>query len=371
MIIYTNSGAGHRRAAEALYCVATDYFPLAEIKLLDVLDYTTPTFRKFYPGTYIFMVNHCPWLWGLAYYFLDNRSVDRIARLFRRRTNRVHGRVFMEFLLEEKPDLILTTHFLPNELVSCLKKSCLFQTHLVTCLTDYYPHAWWRDSGVDLYIIPNQDLQPQLLRLGIQAEKIVSIGIPIHPDFEKPLDQITVRKKLGLSQQFTVIITSGGFGVGPVKKLIAKLKRITIPLQFIVICGKNEKLQEELLAFTGNTIHNFQIFGFVQNMQDFMVASNVIISKSGGLTSTEAMAIGLPLITLRPIPGQESGNCEFLIGQNAGVKVKNEKGARRAVENLLNNPDKLEELRQNMLRIGRPQAAREILAFVKEAFKIG
>jgi processive 1,2-diacylglycerol beta-glucosyltransferase len=317
------------------------------------------------------MVNHCPKLWGFCFYLLDNRQVDKIARVFRRKTNSVHGQPFMKFLLEEDPDLILTTHFLPNELISCLKKRHKFQAPLITCITDYYPHAWWRDSGVDLYIAPNQDLVPQLLRLGIAETNIATLGIPIHPNFAVSIEQTIIRWKLGLVEdQFTVLITSGGFGVGPIRKLVAHLNRISTPLQFVVICGNNLKLQDELIAVTKKTIHSIRIFGFVQNMQEFMAVSDLMISKSGGLTSTEAMAKGLPLIALRPIPGQESSNCAFLLKQKAGIRVKNERQACNAVEDLLHNPDKLQELRRNMTRIGRPHAAEEIISYVKKFFKI-
>jgi processive 1,2-diacylglycerol beta-glucosyltransferase len=236
LIIYANSGAGHRRAAEALFAVAKKNFSSVEVKLLDVLDYTTSTFKRSYPATYLFMVNHCPKLWGFCFYLLDNRQVDKIARVFRRKTNSVHGQTFMKFLLAEDPDLILTTHFLPNELISCLKKRHQFQTPLITCITDYYPHAWWRDSGVDLYIVPNQDLVPRLLRLGIGETSIATLGIPIHPNFAVNIEQAIIREKLGLSKdQFTVLITSGGFGVGPIRKLVAHLNRIATPLQLVVI----------------------------------------------------------------------------------------------------------------------------------------
>jgi processive 1,2-diacylglycerol beta-glucosyltransferase len=370
-IIYANSGAGHRRAAEALNCVIKEYFPSADIKLFDALDYMTPTFRKSYPSAYLFAVRHIPKLWGWGYYFLDIRWVDKIARGFRRNTNSIQGKCFMKLLVEEKPDLVLTTHFLPNELISWLKKRGQFQTKLVTCITDYYPHAWWKDSGVDLYITPSRDLIPRLIKMGIAAEKIVTIGIPIDPVFGDQTDRIETRQKLGLKKDlFTVLITSGGFGVGPVRKLVTHIQQITTPLQIVVICGNNAKLQEDLNELTRKSNHSFRIFGFVQNMHELMAASDVMISKAGGLTSAEAMAKGLPLITLRPIPGQESGNCKFLLKYNAALRVKDENQARLAIESLLNDAEKLRSLRENMIRIGHPQAAEEIVTYVKKNFKM-
>jgi processive 1,2-diacylglycerol beta-glucosyltransferase len=354
-----------------LNCVIKEYFPIADIKLFDALDYMTPTFRKSYPFAYLFAVRHIPKLWGWGYYFSDIRWIDQMARVFRRNTNSIQGKSFMRLLVEEKPDLVITTHFLPNELISWLKKRGQFQTKLVTCITDYYPHAWWKDSGVDLYITPSRDLIPRLIKMGIAAEKIVTIGIPIDPVFGYHTDRIEMRQKLGFKKElFTVLITSGGFGVGPVRELVAQIKQITTPLQIIVICGNNSKLQDDLTELTKKSIHSFRVFGFVQNMHELMAASDVMVSKSGGLTSSEAMAKGLPLITLRPIPGQESNNCKFLLKYNAGVRAKNEYFARRAIENLLKDPGKLKTLRNNMMRIGRPQAAKEIVAYVKETFKL-
>ncbi len=366
-IIYANSGAGHRRAAEALNTKAKDYFPQADIRLFDALDYTSPLFKRTYPMIYLFLVNHCPWLWGVFYYFLDNRYIDKFARIFRRNTNSFYGKAFINFLLDEKPDLILTTHFLPNELVSFLKKRYRFQTILITCITDYYPHAWWRDSGVDLYIAPSRDLKPRLIQLGISEERIIVIGIPIHPVFGEKNDKVLTRQKLGISTNpFTILITSGGFGVGPIKKLVNSLKHVMTPLQILVICGNNPKLQNELTELTNKTIHNIHIYGFIQNMHEFMAASDIMLSKSGGLTSTEAMAIGLPLITLKPIPGQESGNCEFILKNKAGIRIKTVREARKVLEKLLNNQDSLNSMRENMSKIGRPHAVNEILAYIKE-----
>ncbi|MGE5582018.1 MAG: MGDG synthase family glycosyltransferase [Bacillota bacterium] len=366
-IFYANSGAGHRRAAEALNSVIKDYFPDADVRLLDALDYTTPVFRKTYPLTYLFMVNRCPWLWGFFYYLLDNRRVDYLARVFRRTTNAIHGKRFFRFMLEEKPDLVLTTHFLPNELVSRLKKYNQYRTLLITCITDYYPHAWWRDSGVDLYICPNRDLEPRLRQLGVPPEKITTIGLPIHPDFGRLIGKNEARKKLGLHpDQFTVLITSGGFGVGPIKELAAAMGQIATPLQVLAICGQNAKLQDDLTRIAKDSHHNFKIYGYIQNMHEFMAASDLLISKSGGLTATEAMAKSLPLIAFKPIPGQESGNCQFLLKNKAGLRVKNAKQARLAIEDFLNNPDKLRVLRDNMGRISRPQAAAEIVAYIQK-----
>lgn len=352
--------------------MAGEFFSEAEIRLLDVLEYTTPIFKRSYPAVYLFLVNHCPWLFGLGYYLTDIRVVDRIVRYFRRIVNSIHCREFEEYMLNEKPDLIITTHWLANEIITSLKKRGKVETFLVTCITDYYPHAFWRNNGVDLYIVPNEDLIPRLVKLGVPPEKTHIVGLPIGPEFVDKHDKKELCKKLGINAElFSLLITSGGFGVGPIKELVAEIEKIEYPLQVLVVCGKNAGLQKELSAYIEESRHIFRIFGFVKNMDELMEVSDILISKSGGLTSTEAMAKNLPIIILYPIPGQEFSNSEFLVKHGAGVRVKSAKQARIALEGLLTEPDRLAALRQNIGKLAKPNAAREIMTYLKQVYRRG
>lgn len=371
-ISYTDAGAGHRRAAEALNKAAGEIFPDAKVYLFDVLQYTTPLFRKSYPAIYLFMVNRCPWLFGVGYYLTDIRAVERFVRFFRRIINSVNCRSFEKFMITEKPDLIITTHWLPNEIITSLKKRGKLRTFVATCITDYYPHAFWRNRGVDLYIAPNEALIPRLTKLGVASEKVRSFGLPIAPEFALRYDKTEIRKKLGLDTGlFTILITSGGFGVGPIKELVTEVEKIDHRLQVQVVCGKNAGLRDGLNAMTEKSRHRFQIYGFVKNMDELMEASDILISKSGGLTSTEAMAKDLPLIILYPIPGQEFSNSEFLLKHGAGIRVKSTKQARGALEKLLAEPGRLEVMRRNISKLARPNAARKILTYLKQVYQKG
>jgi len=372
LIVYTNSGAGHRRAAEALYRVVGEIFPAAAAKIVDTLDYATPLFRRTYPQTYLTMVNRFPWLWGWMYHLTDMRVVDRVSRYFRRIVNCWHCRAFEELVLTEKPDVVITTHFLPNEIISHLKKEQRICPVLVTCITDLYPHAMWLDSGVDLYITPDVTLTPALNRLGIPSEKIRPLGIPIDPVFAAKPDRAELLARLGLlPDRFTVLITSGGFGVGPVEELVEEDLKIARPYQLLVVCGNNPQLQAAVSRRVNGTPHHVRVYGFVDNMHELMETADVIITKSGGLTTTEAMAKQLPMIVLYPIPGQELSNCRFIVGQGAGWQVQNPREAREQIENLMEHPEQLRAVKENAGRLGRPQAAREILKYIAERWGLG
>ena len=162
-----------------------------------------------------------------------------------------------------------------------MKKEGELQTFLVTCITDYYPHAFWRNRGIDLYITPNEALTMRLGKLGIAKDKIAPLGIPILPLFSEKNNQKDIRRQLGLNpEKFTILITSGGFGVGPIEQLVKEVNQIEQSLQILVICGNNPKLQTELTEFTKDTHHQIKVFGFVGNMHELMDASNIIITKS-------------------------------------------------------------------------------------------
>ena len=367
MIIYANSGAGHRRAAEALYSTMQETFPAAEIKILDVLDYTNPVFEKSYPQSYLFLVRYCPLLWGFGYYIIDNPYIDPIVRHFRRAANSRQAKGFLNLVASEQPDLIITTHFLPNELLSIMKERKRLKSFVVTCITDYHPHIIWMDSGVDLYMTPTPEMTPKLKSWGISERKVLPLGLPIHPVFAEHTEKSEARRKLGLKDgMFTILITSGGFGVGPIKGLVSELRKVKTPIQVVVICGANPKLPEEIHALTAGSIHHFVICGYIANMHEFMEASDLLISKAGGLTSSEAMAKGLPLIMIRPIPGQEWGNCQFLLEHHAGFRANNPGQVRRLVERIVRNPAILRRLRENINRLAKPDAATRIAVTMKK-----
>ena len=352
--------------------VAKDYFPEATVQILDALTYTTAAFRKSYPATYLFLAGRCPWLWGLFFNTLDNRVVDKIARIQRRFNNLIHCQGLEQFILDEKPDIIITTHWLPNEVVSHLKKRHPFKALLVTCITDYYPHAFWRDSGVDLYFAPHADLTVRLKQLGILENKIKVTGLPIDKVFGVRIEKVIIRAKLGLAKEKpTVLIASGGFGIGPVAELVAEVNKIERSLQILVICGNNSKLQDRLYEVAKRSHHQIKIFGFVNNMHELMDASDLMISKPGGLTTTEAMAKALPLIILDPIPGQETYNSEFLIKHQAGIEAKNPAHARLIIEQLLVEPERLKHLTENISQLAKPHAAQEIMTIIKKRFESG
>jgi len=311
-----------------------------------VLDYTNALFKFAYPRIYLFLINRTPWLWGLFYYLLDARAVDLFLAPLRRLVHNLNSRRFIRFILERKPDIVLSTHFLPSEVVSGLRRAGKFQGRLVTIVTDFLPHSFWLARSSDYFIGAIDRTKKELLRRGIDEDKIKILGIPCDPVFSAPKGRPELIKKLGLEDGFfNLLIMSGGFGTGPVKKIIYSLSgkgsAVRDKIQVVVICGKNKRLFEELNAAKRDLKARISIFGFMDNVDEFMEASDCIITKSGGLTVSEALSKKLPMIIIKPIPGQETRNCKILTGYGTAMRADSVGKVKDYVTDLINYPEKI------------------------------
>ncbi len=371
LIIHTNAGAGHRRAAEAVYEAVLQDFHEIEVKIVDTLEYTTPLLKKVYPATYVILVRYFSWLWKFFYYYCNFKFMEKFNHWLRHQLMLTQKGNFMELIQSEAPDLIFTTHYLPNDYLSIMKAKGQFEGFVATCLTDYEPHLMWKDSGIDRYFVANEAMLTEMKRLDFPLEKVKISGIPVHKEFTIAEDKIKLREKLGLKpDQFTILLASGGFGLGPVKALAREITKIQQPVQVLVVCGHNVELKKQVEQEIKGSIHSFRLFEFVKNIHELMSASELLISKPGGLTTTEAMAKGLPMLIYQPIPGQETANCKMLLQHQAALELKEIADLPQIVMKLLDHPEKLQTLQENMKALGRPQAALEIVAEMKKIMEM-
>ncbi|UCB57623.1 MAG: hypothetical protein JSV30_03315 [Candidatus Omnitrophota bacterium] len=364
LIVYAKAGAGHKRAAEAVYDAFKRKGREKEVVLIDCLDYTEGWFRDFYPNCYIFLVRFLSLLWAGAYYTLDNRVIYSLVKPLRRLGNRSVSKKFVEFLKKERPEVIISTQFFASEVVAALKKEKQIDSKLISVVTDFGAHTFWESEDVDTFVVASEDTKEDLLRRNIPAEKIKVLGIPIEPPLTG-LDKAQVRGEIGLKENlFTILIVGGGFGVGPIRELAFSLDRVRLEvrdkIQLIVVCSRNEKLYSQMQVIASKLKITAKIFGFVPNLYKMMVASDIIISKSGGLTTSEALASGLPMIIISPIPGQETKNCQLLVKNGAAYRIDRALEVSRIIEELIKEPAKLETMRANAQRLSRPSSADDI-----------
>jgi processive 1,2-diacylglycerol beta-glucosyltransferase len=363
-ILHATAGQGHTKAAEALAeeLKARD---LHEVRLIDALHQASAVFGKSYGPGYFWLVKYVPWLWGFFYHLTDNWVPPPIMTFLRSTHNHFHSRDLEALLVRENPDVIITTHFYPAEVVARLKNRGHLRSRLIVVVTDFLVHRFWVNPGADLYVGMMEETREDLSRLGVPRERILTLGIPISAKFLPPVDRNEIRRRLRLEEgRFTVLITSGSFGSGPIREAVLRLQAYSDKIQVIVVCGINRRLEEDLRAL--QISYPLAVLGFVDNMHELMSASDVVVSRSSGLTTCESLVKRLPLIIISKIPGQEFFNAEVLRKRAAAFEVRDPAHIAPLIGEILSDPARLNEVRRNIAALARPRAARDI---VDEALK--
>jgi processive 1,2-diacylglycerol beta-glucosyltransferase len=364
LIVYAKAGAGHRRAAEAVFAAFKRRGEEKDVVLIDCLDYTNPWFKNFYPSVYIFLVRFLPSVWAAIYYVLENRVIYSLVKRLRRLTNYLTSKRFVEFLKKERPRVVISTQFFASEVVAALKRKKEIDSTLISVVTDFGAHTFWESEDVDIFVVASEDTKKDLILRNIPEEKIRILGIPVEPPL-KEFNKTQLRKEIAVREGlFTVLIMGGGFGVGPIKELVFSLESLSDEVrdkvQLIVVCSRNKKLYGEMKNIASKLKIGSKILGFVPDLYKMMAASDIIISKSGGLTTSESLAQGLPMIIISPIPGQESKNCELLVKNGAAIRINRAAEAKEVIEELIKRPEKLDKMRHQALDLGRPNSADDI-----------
>jgi len=357
LIATVTAGAGHLQAAAALEEAWRGLRPADVVEKVDLLDFVSRLQRKVYVQGYMKLVEHAPELWGMVFKKTDNpkllRQVARFRRGFAERTNQK----FVKHLRAFRPDAVVCTHYLPVEIMAHLERKG-FNPMTVCVVTDFEAHALWMEQAVDLYCVAARETKASLVARGARAENVVVTGIPIAAKFSSVFEARAVRKRYGLRDDLpALLVLGGGFGMGPVARILSALDRIERDCQILVVAGRNEKLRRDLAC--GNYRHPTRVLGFVSNMHELMAVADLIVTKPGGLTSSEALAMGKPLFILDPIPGQETANSDFLLERGAAAKVNRIEDAPFRIEQLIGSK-KLREMARAARSLGHPHAAQAV-----------
>jgi len=360
LILSASAGAGHVRAAQAIEH-AVRLKSACDVRHIDALDHTTKMFRRLYHKAYIDLVNRAPQALGLLYDRLDKPWKYQRRRLA---LDQLNTRPFIEMIKSYDPVWAVCTHFLPAEIVSWLKARRRLRARLAVVVTDFDVHGMWLYRHVDRYFVALDETRVHLEHLGIPPETITVSGIPVDPQFAAAFDAQAVRRKHGLEpDRTTILISAGGFGVGPVEHIVRSMRQLSHRVQVVVVCGRSEDLRtrvEKLAAVPGSRHVRIKVIGFTSEMHELMGAADLLVGKPGGLTTSEALAQGLALVVVNPIPGQEERNADHLLEQGAAIRCNNLPVIAWKIDQLLNDPDRLSKMQERARRLGRPGAASEI-----------
>ncbi|HTD66823.1 MAG TPA: glycosyltransferase [Candidatus Limnocylindria bacterium] len=327
-----------------------------------VLDYTPGWYRKIYVKGYLKLIEHAPEVYAMMFKKTDN--VKRIQELmkFRRRSSRIMATKFVKELVAFQPEMVLAPHYLPLEIIGGVmgkRRSRLKKNPFVACIvTDFEAHALWMEPCVNLYCVAAPATKARMVARGVGDENVVVTGIPIAAKFSSRVDANAIRAQFVFERDVpTLLVLGGGFGMGLVREILAELDKIQRVLQIIVVCGKNEKLRQQIASESQR--HRTAVLGFATNMHELMSASDLILTKPGGLTTSEALAMGKPILILNPIPGQEAANSDFLLEEGTAVKVNCIEDLPFKITNLLDSK-KLLQMARAAQALGKPRAATAI-----------
>jgi processive 1,2-diacylglycerol beta-glucosyltransferase len=360
LITYASAGAGHRRAAEAIYDYLKNNRRDLAVELVDILPLSKPFFRFCYNSGYQFLVHYAGWLWAFFFWMTQFRLTNWLSRKSAIIINYFSCSKFVQFLKKERFDFIISTHFLNSELAANLKLSNKIQAKLVTVITDFGVHPFWLSKGTDIYTVASDFTKDKLLKAGIGEEKIKVLGIPFSSNFAKSQNREKLAVKFGIEAgKFTVLIMTGSFGSGPLEEIT---KSICADVQVLVVCAKNKLLFRRLQK---ENLKNVVVFGFVNNPEELMAVADLIVTKPGGLSIVELLNIGLLPIFVAAIPGQEEENIKAMVSYNLGFAPKSIKQVKKLILDLKHNPEKLANLKNNISQVAKPSVCQELANVIR------
>lgn len=364
LVLSAAVGAGHIKAGEAVAAAARELLPDAKVVARDVLEFTPAAFRRVYAKTYLDLVGRAPHLLGYVYDKMDeDKALGRkLGDRLRIAVDKLNLREFQKWLLSEPCDLVINTHFLSAERIAQLKLKDKFSAPQVTVCTDFDTHRLWVNEPCEHYFTATEEGKLHLQHWSVPAKKITVTGIPVMPAFAKPADRAECCQRMNVKGDRPVVLQMcGGFGVGPVEGVYRSLLDVTTPMELVVICGRNAALKTKLEEIKPPGRHRVHIIGLTNEMDAWMGCADIIVSKPGGLTTSETLARGLAMVVVNPIPGQESRNSDYLLENGAAVKANHPSALSYKLEMLLKNPTRLKQTQAASKAIGKPRAAYDIV----------
>jgi processive 1,2-diacylglycerol beta-glucosyltransferase len=363
LLLSATSGAGHVRAAQALekaFSARGDCL----VEHIDALQYVSKLFQRIYDKAYISMVRRAPELMGVLYDRTDQPWHHPRRRLA---LDRLNTGPMIRLLKRIQPDLCVATHFLPAEIIAWLIAKGKLRARNAIVVTDYDVHAMWLCRTVDRYYLALDEAKEYLARIGVSREKLLVTGIPIDPLFATPFSRSDARKQLGLDATTSMIlISAGGYGIGPLEQLVKDLLALERPWQIVAIAGKSEKTRKRLeeIAREAGKLQSGSprlcAVGFTTEMDKYMAAADLMVGKAGGLTTSEALARALPMALIEPIPGQEERNADHLLEAGAAIRCNNLPAAAWKIAALFDDAGRFSRMRDAARGLGKPGAAARI-----------
>lgn len=369
LILSISTGQGHHATGQA---VENEFEKRGvDCETLDAYEYIEPILSHLVSKGYLLSTAYAKRISSKLYDIVVKKNKPLKKFSVPKITNTLWAKDLKEYIEESKPDVIICTHVLSAILVNIMKEKAWLEEAVVTVgiVTDFTLHPLWEEASLlDYYVTPTDLLEFQMKQKGLDIEKMLPIGIPIRPQFSERIDRVEARTRLGLDlHKTTILLMSGSMGYGRIDESIERLDRLSFEFQVIVVCGNNKKMYRKVKAL--DTKKRFDVYGYVDNVDLMMDAADCIITKPGGITTSEAMAKGLPMIMVNPIPGHEMRNAEFMLNNGLALYATKSFPLDEAVFSLLQHPERIAFLRSTIEIYARQHSAHNLCDFLIKAFE--
>ena len=364
IIFYASYGGGHLSAARSIKeNIETNYEDI-DVKLIDCMEYVNKTVNKITTKAYSEMAKKAPKTWGRVYWKSQKGPLAQISTT----SNKILSIKLYKLLKDFEPNLIVSTHPFGSQMCAYLKKHGKLNAKIATVMTDYAPHDQWLvfNKYVDYYFVSHDGMKKELHEKGIPNEKIFATGIPLSNKFLLKYDKPTILKSFDLSpDKKTVLFFGGGeFGLGKTQtfKIFKSFVECPENIQIVAISGKNQKMKEafENLVESLNKKDSVKILEYTNQVPELMSISDLVVTKPGGLTTTESLASGLPIVVINPIPGQEEENATYLEENKVAIWLKKDDNVEAILKDLFSNPEKMQEMKIRARLLAKKNSTKDI-----------
>ena len=360
LVLSAGVGSGHNSAAAVLEAALKADPDVARVLTIDVLDTASDLYRTVYDDAYFAMVEAVPWLVGWGYDAGDAPfRLGNSLSLWDRFNTHVTVRTIKAF----RPDIVICTHFLPTRLTSLLLNRGLLRAPLNVVTTDYDFQGLWLSSPFTQFFVAREETRAHMTDIGVPPDRVSVSGIPVKTELGEPVDRAEILRGYGLDPEIpTLLISAGAAGGTYTQSIVQQTLRMQRKFQAIVVCGRNDELKRDIDLLVRGRGEHYQVLGFTKDMANLMRAATLFVGKPGGLSSSECMAAGLPMILIKPIPGQEVRNSDFLLEEGAAVRCNYDTTVGFKIDSLLADPERIEQMAACARRLGRPDAGPQIAA---------
>lgn len=364
LIFYGSYGGGHLSAARSIKEYIDTNYQDTETCIVDCIEYVNKALNKVTTKAYSEMAKNAHWVWKKVYYGAESGPFSKLND----KTQKLLSIKLNKILQTYKPDLIISTHPFSSHMCAILKKKKKINTKIATIITDYAPHSQWLMHSVyiDYFFVAHDGMKEDLLKRGIKEKQIKVTGIPLSNRFLAHYNKEKILSEFNLSpDKRTVLFFAGGeqgFGKDKIFNMLKSIIETFPNLQVIAISGKNEKIKQQFdnLVSKTNSDETVKVLKYTNKIPELMSVSDLVITKPGGLTTTESLASGLPIIVINPIPGQEEENAEFLEEKGVGIWIKKNDNIEDELYKVLNSEEKLQSMKINARLLAKKNSTRDI-----------